>query len=199
MRFIDHPATKKFTARYEKDSITLDLSNQSLTGHDMPALAEFLEHHQNITQLILDHNLVGSGLKHLTCKRITYLSITHNTLTDEQVTQFAEALLIVCGPQNNLELLNLEHNKLGDAAARSIAQFDQPLSLYLDHNQIGLDGAIALSENPNWFKMLTLSGNPLSAEAVEILKTRYDGPRGILFFAPADDSPKPSCCTRFCL
>lgn len=194
MLFASHCATKKFEARYEETSKALNLSGQSLTGEDMPALADFLDCHENITELTLNNNHVGSGLRYLACKRITHLSIAHNELTDAEVVAFASALLQACGPQNNLILLDLDNNQIGDAAACAMAQFDQPLSLYLDNNLIGYDGACALAENTKWFKIVALLGNPLPAEAVEILKERFDGVRGLgLFNDPVDPStPLPA-------
>lgn len=199
MFFADRPATQKFTAQYKEGSKLLDLTNQSLTGDDMPALADFLKSHPSITELHLNHNRVGSGLRHLTCKRIEHLYIKHNELTDEHIVQFARALLAVRGPQNHLESLSLENNRLGDAAAAGIAQFDQPLSLYLDNNQIGVVGATELSKNEQWFKVVSLMDNPLPAAAVPILTQRFDGTKGIGFHnAPAEADRTPSCWSCFC-
>lgn len=198
MFFAEHPATKKFNAQYKASSEFLDLSNQSLTGDDMPALAEFLTQHPNITALNLDHNCVGSGLRRLTCRHINHLSIKDNALTDEQIAQFARALLLIRGPQNTLETLDLSDNQMSDDAAAAVAQFDQPLSLYLDNNQIKLDGVTALAENKKWFKVVSLIGNPLAPEAVDILTARFDGSKGFTFFDAPKDDHTPSCWSCFC-
>src|SRR5690606_17248647 len=63
--------------------------------------------------------------------------------------------------QSHLDTLFLENNQIGDAGAIALAKGTQYPNLYLDNNEIGDEGAIALASN-NSLNSLGLGQNKIS-------------------------------------
>ena len=145
---ISSPLDERSTALQQPaDTVPWVYSNIGSDG--AKALAEGLQHCDNLQTLHLDQNNIGAdGAKALAehCNNLQTLHLEWNGIGAHGAKALAEGLQHC----NNLQTLHLNHNRIGDDGAKALAEGLQYCNnlrtLDLEWNDIGDDGAKALAE-----------------------------------------------------
>jgi hypothetical protein len=97
---------------------------------------------------------------------VTSLDLSEQSLTDEDITQLAQAL----STNITLTSLNVGFNRIGAIGAKALSTNTRLTSLKVSDNKIGDEGAKALSTNTS-LTLLNISNNEIGAEGAKALST----------------------------
>jgi hypothetical protein len=97
---------------------------------------------------------------------LTSLDLSEQSLTDEDITQLAQAL----STNTTLTSLNVYNNQIGDIGAKALSTNTHLTSLNVSYNEIGAIGAKALSTNTSLTSM-DVSRNQIGAIGAKALST----------------------------